>query len=180
MSVRTRIPLLLLIGSGCSDLSDEEIDALLVDQLAIVSDLEARLDEIESLVEASPQGHGEGDGDYLYQGTISPGAAWSAGVIEVDGTGTAANNGTLLSADLRLTYVGVERSGTTYDGVVAVQTSIATGDGLAAISYVYDGELDAAGTVDGHAVLDYAYASSSSDGGAPHYEGTIDGTDVTR
>lgn len=168
----------LVALAGCADLSGSERDQLLSDHVTMLADIEARLDTIETLIPAEPAGHGKGDGDYAYEGVLAAAGAWTEGTVDVSGTGQSSNNGGILTSDLRLVYDGVVREGTTYEGPLSAQISIAIVDGDVSVSYAVAGTLACEGDVTGDADLDWTYSASSTDGGRPHYLGTIDGKPV--
>ncbi len=169
-------PLVVLVG--CGEFSGAERDQLLSDHVTMLADVEARLETIETLIPPEPTGHGKGDGDYAYEGVLDAGGAWTDGTVDVSGTGQSSNNGGILTYDLRLTYDGVVREETTYDGALSTQINIAIVDGDVSVSYVVHGPIACDGRVTGDADMDWSYAASSVDGGRPHYLGTIDGKSV--
>ncbi len=164
---------------GCADLTDGEISALLDHNTAIVAGVESRLDAVETLVTpSSPFRHGQGDGDYVFDGVLSADGSWDAGDVGVTGSGSSREGGSLLYSSLQLDYQDVEIDGATLTGPVDATVQIVIVDGEVEVFYGVIGVIEASGGVKGTADMRWTMTASSVEGGRPVYTGTIDGVDV--
>lgn len=170
--MRALVPLVLL---GCSEISDKEASALVVANDAILPEVQARVDGIETLVSSAR--HGQGDGTYAVNGAVEPLTDRWTGSVEVAGTGLQQNGGTDVAYTLELTYVGVESAGVAYDGTFDVTFSSHYDDDISTFSYEIDGALALSGEGEGVAVMRYSmYAETGFDGF--QHDGTVGGRPV--
>jgi hypothetical protein len=166
----TRLWLWSLWGCGGA-LSQDEVAAFLDAHSSLLPDVEARLDEVET--EAR---HGEGDGDYVFEGVMEGSTLWT-GTVSISGTGTVEGEGTVLDYDLSLAYDEVTIEDVGMDGAADTVVSIVIEDGQVTIAYGVVGELDLSGSARGHATMDYSFSASSSQ--PLTYAGTVNGRDVS-
>jgi hypothetical protein len=183
--------MLALFLAGCGDLTNGEISQVLDDSTRVLADVEARLNSIETLVQpatpASTLRHGQGDGDYVFEGTYdADDVGWASGTVAVCGSGTSRQQGAIQFETLDLVWDGVVVHETTYDGetTAAIGVSIVPGGegspSVITVSYDVTGGLDASGPVTGHADMDWTMNASTAEGGDHLYDGTINGKDVGR
>lgn len=168
--------MLLLALFACGDLSSGEIVSLLEANTRVVANIEARSETIETKLR-----HGQGDGDYTYEGVLEADGAWDAGAIAVSGSGSSSQGGTLLFYSFELDYDQVEVDGLVMDGPVDASIGVTIADGSVSVLYTVKGDLELSGDASGTASMDWSMnASSSVDQGQPRYGGTVNGRDVAR
>jgi len=168
------------VALGCSDLTDAEMRDLLDHQTAIVAGVESRLDSIETLiVPGSPFRHGQGDGDYVFDGVLDADGSWDSGEIVVTGSGSSREGGSLQYSSLALDHGEVQIDGAVLDGMVNATVQITIANGEVDVFYGVEGVLEASHGVSGTADMEWTMNASSVEGGRPVYSGTINGRDVS-
>jgi hypothetical protein len=166
--------------AGCGELTRPEIEDLVDDDTRILADVEARLDGIETLVQPTLR-HGQGDGDYVYQGVLEAESGWDAGTVTVDGSGSSREQNAIQFSALDLTFDGVVLHDTTYDGTTHATIGVTVIGGRVSVSYKVTGTLSADGAVTGTAEMDWSMdAASDENDGQPTYDGTVNGRDLSR
>jgi hypothetical protein len=159
----------ILLWLGCRDMTDAEIGTFLDVNTRAVNAVQASADQIETL-----QRHGKGDGDYSYDGTLESTAY--DGTIDVVGTGSSAQGGTVLAWSLDLVYNDVSLEDITMNGPVHTTISIGIDNGQVTVGHVVRGPLEVEGAITGTA--DCAYSMSASSSHTAAYSGTVNGIDV--
>lgn len=174
------LAILTLPFTGCGEISAREADELLYLNSRILANIEARLDTIEKL--APGDRHGQGDGDYVYGEASDPleadGSGWESGRVAVTGEGTVRQQGSMQFYALDLDYQDVALRGTTLDGPVAATVGVTLFDGEIAVTYTFDGEIEALGEVEGAADMAWSMSADSMTGGMPRYQGTVNGREI--
>jgi hypothetical protein len=170
--------MLILALSGCGDLSASEIRDAVDANLTVLADVETRIDTIETKV--STARHGQGDGDYVYQGVLDPAGTWDGGTITVDGTGSSTFGGSILFSSLNLVLAGVDVDGVVLDGTLDVTIAVTITDGSVAITYDVHGDETISGSASGTADNAWSMSASGAEGGVPHYSGTVNGKDLAK
>ena len=166
--------MLALLLTACG-LSDDAIGRFLVVNTEIVNGVQQGLQPLEKKTAILPWRHGQGDGSYAYDGTVTGSGGWS-GTVDVTGTGTAAGGGTILLYDLTLRLHAATVDDLTLDGSEAVSLQFQVeGDVVRAVD-AYDGDLDVSGAASGRATC--AYGSFGATDTPLTFQGTVNGRDL--
>ena len=174
--------MILLALVACGEISRSETEDLLDANVAILGDIDTRLDTIETkLPEAAALlPHGQGDGDYEYDGVLDASGTWSGGTITILGTGSSRQGGSIVTSQLHLVMEGVDVDGVVIDGEADAALSLTIQSGVVAVQYDLVGTEECSGRVTGTADLDFTMSANGATGGAPTYTGTVNGRDVSK
>jgi hypothetical protein len=169
--------LLLLALFACGNLTDDEIEAVVDANTKVLANVEARAEQLETKV--AERRHGQGDGDYTYDGSLEADGAWDSGVVALTGSGSSRQAQTILFYAWQLDYQEIDVDGLGMDGPVDATISITIAEGEVTVLYQVAGTLEVSGEATGSADMDWEMAADSSTGGQPVYSGTINGKDLS-
>jgi hypothetical protein len=174
---------LLLALFACGNLTDDQIEAVVDANTKVLANVEARAEQLETKV--AERRHGQGDGDYTYDGSLEADGAWDSGVVALTGSGSSRQAQTILFYAWQLDYQEIEVDGLGMDraqgrGPVDATISITIAEGEVTVLYQVSGTLEVSGEATGSADMDWEMAADSSTGGQPVYSGTINGKDLSK
>lgn len=177
------LALTTLVACGGGKLSDEDLGTFFAAQSAVSADVSSQV--VNGADAADQTGKDltfNGDtSSWDITGEIDGGLVWD-GTIGVDGSGSFTT--TNYDLDLGLTYeeVSVATQDVTLDGDMDQAWSWTTGDDGSTVSdYAMVGELEATGSIEGRAEVDFSMTIELNVTTGQYsytYEGTINGTDV--
>jgi hypothetical protein len=167
--------LVLFALAGCGDMSKQECKDLLKGNTQVIAWVDFALDPVADPV---VRHGGLPDGDYTWDDDLEPGRAWEGGPIHATGSGTESHLSTHFEADLTLDYRGVQVNTIQIDGPIEATFWVDITRDDVAVKYTVNGIQTISGEDSGDADQDWYFTAKDSEGGAPHYSGTIDGRSV--